>query len=308
MSRTHVVILPVVVCCLFCATAAAAVETKDAVVAVVEDEVITRGRVQERAEEALRSLPAPMTREEALRMRAEAFSAALRALIEEKLLLSEAERLIEKREGLEQRLERQLLEHIENERNRLGGLDALQAELKERGEAYEDYVQRLREQVMRELVLFQFVYRDLSISPDRMRQYYRERKEEFKEPDRVRCRQIFIRASDAVSRERAKETAEYVMSLVEKGHDFAQLARDYSDGPHAGEGGLWDFMPRGARPEPIDDLLFSLGHGETGGPVETDIGFTIVRVEERIEGRMRRSRSGSGNGCARRSCKAAIAG
>ena len=286
MSRAHVVILPVVLCVLFCAVAAAAVETKDAVVAVVDDEVITRGRVRERADEALRSLPAPLTREEALQMQAEAFSAALRALIEEELLLAEAERLIEKREGLEQRIEKQLLEHIENERNRLGGPDALRAELKRRGEAYEEYVQRLREQVMRELVLFQFVYRDLSVSPDRMRRYYREHQEAFKEPDRAGCRQIFIRVSDAVSRERAKETAEYVMSLVEKGHDFTQLARDYSDGPHAGEGGLWDFMPRGARPEPIDDLLFSLDRGEVGGPVETDIGFTIVKLEERIEGRL----------------------
>jgi parvulin-like peptidyl-prolyl isomerase len=75
------------------------------------------------------------------------------------------------------------------------------------------------------------------------------------------------------------------MGLLQKQHDFADLARKYSEGPHAQEGGLWDFVRQGVRPEPLDKLIFSLPVGEAGGPVQTNIGYTIIMVEARRKAR-----------------------
>lgn len=75
------------------------------------------------------------------------------------------------------------------------------------------------------------------------------------------------------------------MDQLRKGEPFAELAKNRSNGPRRENGGLWDFVRQGVRPKPVDQLLFSLPVGEVGGPVETEIGYTIVKVEAHKPGR-----------------------
>ena len=275
---------------LHAAGLAAPGEAPEAVVAIVDRSMITRQEVSQRIAAAIKATSGPLTAEEEARLRTTMFPKAREGLIEEKLLVAEAERMLEMFEPFARKLDREAVLYLERERRRAGGHKEFNRMLREAGLTYKDYVERVRQEIMQARVLEQFVYRDLSVSPAETVAYYKKNIHLYKEPARVQCRQIFIRANrdpekEGLDFDKARRTADYVMELLKQDHDFAGLARKYSDGPHAEEGGLWDFVGRGARPEAIDKLLFSLPVGQVGGPVETEIGYTIVKVQARQEAR-----------------------
>ncbi len=252
----------------------------DAVVAVVNKEVIRRSDLLERASDALDKLELSTSPSEQQKLTRQVLYATLRALIDEKLLLVEAQRLTRQNEPFAKLVDDRVDARIEDERRNAGGEAAFAEALDKQGLTRAEYRTRLRAEIMRDLVLYYFVTRDLSVSPGDLLEYYRKDLDRFQEPARVKFRQIFIRADKHENRAQAAELAQYLAGLLDKQHDFAKLAEEYSDGPRAEEGGLWD-LRQGARPPPIDKLLFSLPVGEVGGPVETDTGFTIVKVEAR---------------------------
>jgi len=202
-------------------------------------------------------------------------------LVQEKLLLSEARRRQKDREAYDRQVTREVQHHLEKERRAAGGAEAFRKKIEESGLTYQEYVERIRSEVICANLLHSTVQRDLSISPVEIREYYEDNRERFTLPARATYRQIFIAAEKYETRDKAREAAERQLSLLEEGADFAALATENSDGPRANEGGLWQETRQGVRPQPVDKLIFSLPIGAVGGPVETEPGFTIVKVESR---------------------------
>ena len=61
---------------------------------------------------------------------------------------------------------------------------------------------------------------------------------------------------------------------------FADLAKKNSEDPGSGaEGGDLGFSPRGRMVKPFDDALFGMKVGEIVGPVETQYGFHIIKLD-----------------------------
>ena len=285
MSR----VLALAFCLASWAAAAGTLDAHNTVRAVVDDKAITHKDVIKRIDMVTNTLEKRMTLEKIVNHRAEIYSATLEGLLHEKLLLAEARRMLKTHEVFEKKLEAMVHTGIENARRKAGGDRKFREKLRKDGLTYEQHIALLREQLMRGVVLYQFVDRDFSVSPEEMRAYYSKHLRRFQEPPCARYRQIFIPLNEHTPRAAARQTADHVMGLLKKQHNFARLAQQYSDGPNAAKGGLWDFAGRGSRkgtrPEPIDKLIFSLPIGEAGGPVETPIGLTIIKVEARRKGR-----------------------
>ena len=146
-----------------------------------------------------------------------------------------------------------------------------------------EYTRALREEVLRQMMLQQVVYANVSVSPRELQMAYRLYHKRFKTPAQATFREIFIRAAETRKRDAARKTADFVKSLLDRGHDFAAVAKQYSEGPHAKDGGLWPPVRQGLRPEPVDALLFAAPVGKVAGPVETEYGFSILKVLERKE-------------------------
>jgi len=261
------------------------VRAEDYVVAVVNQHVITRRTVLDVAQPMITALGKSFTADERSRRTAQIHGEALRAIIEEKLLNAEAERTLKDSPGLAPRVEAAVVRVIEKERHRAGGELALRDKIEKAGRTYAEYREGVRLQIMRDTIIHQLVRKHISVTPAEIRDHYRRNIQHLKEPGTVTCRQIFLRAEKYETPEKAREAAGYLIGLLKKQHDFARLVKEYSDGPYADQGGLWEPTRRGARPKAIDDLLFSLPVGQVGGPVKTDIGFTIVKVEDREPGR-----------------------
>jgi foldase protein PrsA len=88
----------------------------------------------------------------------------------------------------------------------------------------------------------------------------------------VRARHILVKD---------EKLAQELLGRVKKGEDFAALAKKYSEDPGSRDkGGDLGFFPAGAMLKPFDNLAFSLKVGEIGGPVKTDFGYHIIKVED----------------------------
>jgi peptidyl-prolyl cis-trans isomerase D len=103
----------------------------------------------------------------------------------------------------------------------------------------------------------------------------------------AKVQHILIRAGKAASgdkKSQAKKQAEQILQKLRGGASFAELARKHSDLPSASNGGDLGWTPKGRRPAPFDDVVFSLEPGQVSDVVKTDSGFGIFKVEDFREG------------------------
>ena len=184
-------------------------EVRDAVVAVVDEDVITRGQVMDQAKPRLEEAASALVGEEGDRRVSEILRATLRNIIDERLLIAEAERLVKANDGFKRRVEDRVQQQMEEERREAGGEIPFREKLKESGLTAEKHQQQARRNILREVVIYQFVVRGLSISPDEVRQYYRDNPDEFREAAQVRYRQIFVRVASPAARDGALEPVSY---------------------------------------------------------------------------------------------------
>ena len=266
-------------CMLACIAGRTSAQVVDGIAAIVNAEAITYGGIAERAAPAVAGIAAGLSREETQQQMAMLHESALRAMVEEKLLLAEGAR--QDNEAFDRQVNRILESRLENERRTAGGAVAFRRKIEEEGLTYAEHVKRIRARVVADAMLQNLVRRNLSVSPAETLEYYREYRGEFTKAGTTKYRQIFISADKHGSRAEAREAAEDVARLLAEGRDFAALAIEKSDGPRAGDGGLWESSQEGLRPKAIEDLIVSLPLGTPSEPAETDVGFTIVKVEER---------------------------
>ena len=89
----------------------------------------------------------------------------------------------------------------------------------------------------------------------------------------VRARHILVKE---------KTEAEAVISELQGGADFAELAKKRSTGPSGPNGGDLGYFPRGAMEPAFENAAFALAAGSfTQTPVQTQFGWHIILVEEK---------------------------
>ena len=85
------------------------------------------------------------------------------------------------------------------------------------------------------------------------------------------------------NKDSAKAFASQVLARAKKGEDFAALALEYSQDPGSKDrGGEYDYFPKGQMVKPFEDACFNNAPGSLVGPVETDFGYHIIKVSDKI--------------------------
>ncbi len=113
--------------------------------------------------------------------------------------------------------------------------------------------------------------------------YYQANQSRFGEAEQRTASHILIAAGkgDTTARQKAKAKAEALLAEIRKNPaSFAELAKRESQDPgSAAHGGSLGSFPRGVMVKPFDDAVFSMKVGELRGPVETDYGYHIIRLD-----------------------------
>ncbi len=129
---------------------------------------------------------------------------------------------------------------------------------------------------------------EVTVSENDLKGYYDQVKERFESPERRHARHILITAGDGTSDAAAKQKAEDLVAQVKAGADFAQLAKDNSKDPgSAQQGGDLGWAQRGMFVGPFEEALFSMSPGEIRGPIKTQFGYHIIRLEQVEPGQIR---------------------
>jgi peptidyl-prolyl cis-trans isomerase D len=123
----------------------------------------------------------------------------------------------------------------------------------------------------------------VELSDEEIREYYDENLETFKIPKTVEARHILLRVNQDADPETVKKTKDralHILKLAKEGKDFAELAKQYSEGPTRDKGGYLGKFKKEAMVKPFADVAFSLKAGEISEPVRTQFGWHLIKVEK----------------------------
>ncbi len=166
----------------------------------------------------------------------------------------------------------------------LGDVSAGDAEVQAYYDAHRDEFTRPEQRVIRYLVVeTNTLRRLLPVNDAEIKSYYEDHIDEFKEGEQAHARHILIRVvpgagPDADAEARVK--AEQVAKLARSGVDFATLAEKHSEDPGSkSRGGDLGWFGRGSMVKEFEDAVFGAKPGDIVGPVKSQFGYHIIKVE-----------------------------
>ncbi len=119
------------------------------------------------------------------------------------------------------------------------------------------------------------VLRDVKVSETEAKKYFDEHPEEFQGQESVCARHILVET---------EEKAKDILSKIEKGEmTFEDAAKAFSTCPSSQQGGDLGEFGRGQMVPEFDSACFEMAEGEVRGPVKTQFGFHLIKLEEKNE-------------------------
>src|SRR3989440_12057364 len=117
-----------------------------------------------------------------------------------------------------------------------------------------------------------------SVSDADLHAAYEQSRSRLEVPEKRHARHILITAKDDAA---ALAQAQQVLAQAKAGKDFGDLAKQYSQDPgSAKNGGDLGWAERSSFVAPFADALFGMHVGEIKGPVKTQFGYHIIRLDE----------------------------
>lgn len=254
------------------------------VAAVVNDEIITLVDVNREARMLIRENEKKGTLNEEARSRLQRL--ALDNLIEKKLVEQKIRELNIK---ITEEEIRQAIDDVKKQNGMTQ--EALVTALTSQGLSFEQYRSQLQEQLEKLKLVSMEVRSRIQVGEREMREYYEANPLKYAEDDTFRARHIFFKTNEKAPADEIKRsmtTALMVLAEAKSSRDFAELARTYSEDPAARKDGgdLGRFKKGDMLPE-LEQAVMSLKPGEVSELVYTPAGFHIIKLEERISGRMK---------------------
>ena len=207
----------------------------------------------------------------------------LEQFITEKLLEAEA------RESGIKVTEQDVSQYIDEikKRNRLSD-DELKTVLSREGQTLESYRASVKSELEKSEILNRQVRNKVNITNDDVERYYKLNANKFRSEDRVRLRHILLALPQTATPEEVQAATEKAMDLYKRivaGADFAELAREYSQGAGQADGGDIGWVSRGKLISGIEQVAFDkLSVGQVSTPFQTSMGVHIVKLEARESG------------------------
>ncbi len=262
------------------------------IVARVNNNIITRADLRKAREQLYSEAQQQQDKSAAEQQAREHEKDLLRDLIDQQLLLQKAQDL-----GLS--ADTELVKRLDDLRKQMHAesMEDLEKAAQAQGISFEDFKQNLKNNLLTQRVIGQEVGGHITVTNQEIQQYYDQHKAEMERPEQVRLSEILIStqksdavttgkgealpatpSADAVAQAQAK--ADQVYEMLQKGGNFDDLAKKYSNGPTSTLGGDLEYFKRGTLSKDLESQVFELQAGQYTKPVRTNQGFVILKVTE----------------------------
>lgn len=127
----------------------------------------------------------------------------------------------------------------------------------------------------RRLALAETFYQKIvldEISEAQVKKIYDKYVAEYQARPELRARHILVST---------EEEANDIVERLNRGDDFAALAKEFSKGPEAEAGGDIGYFGKGDMVEPFDKAVFALQVNEVSEPVQTQFGWHVIQLVDK---------------------------
>ena len=297
---------------LACLPALAAGQVVEEIIARVNNQIITRSEYA-RSKDQLRDEAKQQDPNSADKVYTDKEKDVLRDLIDQQLLLEKGKDLnITGDTDLIKQLDQMRKEM------KLPDLESLEKEAEKQGVSWEDFKQQQKNQIVTRKVIGEEVGGKLSITKEEEEKFYNEHKNEMEQPEYIRLAEILVapktaspsitstpapapaaagpsqpaeppamqtpeeeaakQAADATALAAAEAKANDLLKQIRAGADFEDVAKKFSDGPSAADGGTLGMFKRGQLAKQLEDTTFAMKTGDVSEVIHTKQGYVILKV------------------------------
>jgi len=254
------------------------------IVARVNNDVITKSELQHSIDtaedDAKQDCQNRCTPEQLKTLTDERKQNALRDLIDQSLLVQRGKDM-----GLS--VEPDVIKQLDQIRqeNKLDSLETLEKEVEKQGTNWEDFKNNIRNGILTQRVISEEVGSHINITTDEIQKYYDAHKQDFVRPEQVALRSIEINTAGKTDAEVAdlRKKADTALKRIQDGEDFGEIAKRYSDGSTAKQGGYLGVYKRGELAKQLEDVVFAMKRNQLTDVMETRQGFLIMQVLEHYD-------------------------
>ena len=139
---------------------------------------------------------------------------------------------------------------------------------------YKAELEKLKKELLSNFYVEKFL-RDVKVEDEDIKKYFEEHKEEFVSQETVSASHILVET---------EEKAKDILSKIESGEmTFEDAAKAFSTCPSSQRGGDLGEFGKGQMVPEFDKACFEMEVGELRGPVQTQFGFHLIRLDKKNE-------------------------
>jgi peptidyl-prolyl cis-trans isomerase SurA len=266
------------------ATEGASALVVEEIVARVNNEIITRSelaKARASAEEDAKQECEGKCTPEQLRIDVEDRQKnALRDLIDQSLLAQRGKDM-----GVS--VEPEVIKKLDQIRiqNKLASMEELEKAVSGQGLNWEDFKDNIRKGLLTQRVISSEVGSHITIGKEEIEKFYNDHKKEYVRPEQVALREIEVSTEGKKDTDLPdlKKKAETALKRVKDGEDFGEIAKRFSDGGTAKQGGFLGVYKRGELSKELEEIVFKMKKNDLTDVMDTKQGYLVLQVLEHYD-------------------------
>jgi peptidyl-prolyl cis-trans isomerase SurA len=163
--------------------------------------------------------------------------------------------------------------------------EELVEKLKQEGMTYEKFREKIKGDLERRNVIDREIREKLIITEEQIAAYYESNKKAYEKPGTAHIASIFLVPDTQGSQSQIDELKKKGAAIIErisKGEKFEELAKEFSNGPGANEGGDLGNIALTDVDQKILDVINSLKDGEVSNPIDMGNRIQIVKLIKKV--------------------------
>lgn len=116
----------------------------------------------------------------------------------------------------------------------------------------------------------------IQLTEEEVANFYEANKDKFIKPESASAKHILVDTED--------KATELLNKINNNEISFEEAAREYSTCPSKDADGDLGTFPRGQMVPEFEEAVFTMDKGEVRGPVQTQFGFHLIKLDDRTEG------------------------